>query len=195
MAPRSNVIGFDDAPFLHAHRGDVRVVGVVCAGTRLDGLVSGRVRRDGTNSTRVLSELVTRGRFVEHIRAIMMMGLTFAGFNVVDLHALAASTGVPVLVVARRPPDLGRIEAALRTRVRGGDKKWSLIQAAGPMEPLGALWVQRAGLSLAEAQALLTSTTLQGHVPEPLRLAHLIAGGIGNDVRRLPVITQSRGGA
>ncbi|HEY8076103.1 MAG TPA: DUF99 family protein, partial [Labilithrix sp.] len=44
-----NVIGFDDGPFVREHRGDVLLVGVVCAGTRLDGVVAGRVRRDGAD--------------------------------------------------------------------------------------------------------------------------------------------------
>ena len=58
MKPITNVVGFDDAPFPHAHRGDVRVVGAVCCRTRLDGVLSGKVRRDGANSTDVLIELV-----------------------------------------------------------------------------------------------------------------------------------------
>ena len=43
-----NVIGFDDGPFSSDHRGDVLLVGVVCSGTRVDGVISGKVRRDGT---------------------------------------------------------------------------------------------------------------------------------------------------
>jgi endonuclease V-like protein UPF0215 family len=40
------------------------------------------------------------------------------------------------------------------------------------------LWVQRAGLTIEEARRIVKATTLHGNVPEPLRLAHLIAGGI-----------------
>ncbi|WP_275936606.1 DUF99 family protein [Labilithrix luteola] len=40
------------------------------------------------------------------------------------------------------------------------------------------LWIQRAGLSMDEARRLVADTTLHGNVPEPLRLAHLVAGGI-----------------
>jgi hypothetical protein len=40
------------------------------------------------------------------------------------------------------------------------------------------LWVQRAGLTLDEARRIVADTTLHGNIPEPLRLAHLIAGGI-----------------
>ena len=46
----SNVVGFDDAPFAKAHRGNVKVVGAVFARERLDGVLVGQVRRDGANT-------------------------------------------------------------------------------------------------------------------------------------------------
>ena len=64
-----NVIAFDDGPFPHAHTGSVLLVGAVCSRTRLDGVVSGKVRRDGTDSTACMIELVTRSQFREHVRA------------------------------------------------------------------------------------------------------------------------------
>jgi hypothetical protein len=39
---RTNVIGFDDAPFAREHRGDVSLVGVVCSRTRIDVRMLGR---------------------------------------------------------------------------------------------------------------------------------------------------------
>jgi hypothetical protein len=37
------VIGFDDAPFLRHTGGRVAIAGVVCAGTRFEGMVWGRM--------------------------------------------------------------------------------------------------------------------------------------------------------
>lgn len=62
--------------------------------------------------------------------------------------------------------------------VRGGVRKWRLIEAAGPVEPVGELYVQRAGISLADAASLIKGPQLHSRVPEPLRVAHLIAGGV-----------------
>lgn len=179
MARRwSHVVGFDDAPFLRPHRGDVLVVGAVYAGRCLAGVVSGRVRRDGRNSTETLIDLVAGSRFRPHLHAVLLQGIALAGFNVVDLRALHAALGLPVLVVARRPPDLAAIRRALLRRVPGGERKWRLVEQAGPMEPVAGLHVQRAGLSLEEAAALIRATTWNGVLPEPLRTAHLIAGGV-----------------
>ncbi len=200
-----NVIGFDDGPFSRERRADVLLVGVVCSGTRLDGVVSGRVRRDGADATRRMIALVRESQFGEHVRAVMLQGIAVGGFNVVDVHELSVALGVPVLVVMRRPPDLEAMRKALfvhvprmRPRVRGAARKWRLIEGAGPIEPLAApsapaasrarptglrdggprLWVQRVGLSAEAARRMVLATTLHGHLPEPVRLAHLIAGGI-----------------
>ncbi|MBK9036738.1 MAG: DUF99 family protein [Myxococcales bacterium] len=178
MKPITNVVGFDDAPFAHDHRGDVRVVGAVCSRTRLDGVLSGKVRRDGTNSTDALIALVANGKFRGHVRAVLLQGIALAGFNVVDVHRLHAALGVPVVVVVRKHPRLGMVRDALLDRTPGGARKWKLVEAAGPLTNLGTMWVQHIGLSAADATALLRATTLHGNVPEPLRLAHLIAGGV-----------------
>jgi endonuclease V-like protein UPF0215 family len=174
----SNVVGFDDGPFDRNRRGgQVLLVGAVCARTRLDGLLSGRVWKDGWNVTDRIAGLIEDSAFQRHIQAVLLGGITFAGFNVADIHGLAARLGRPVLVVARRRPRLEKIRRALRNLPRA-ERRWGLFERAGAMEPVGAVLVQRAGLSLAEAGALLEATTLHGNLPEPLRLAHLIAGGL-----------------
>jgi hypothetical protein len=208
-----NVIGFDDGPFAHEHRGDVLLIGVVCAKTRLDGIVSGCIRRDGSNSTRTMIDLVRRSQFVDHVQAVMLQGIAVGGFNVVDVHELSEALQVPVLVVTRRRANLDSVHRALfrdspsgRPRVPGAAGKWRLIQRAGSIEPLGTsrralrraaatgvrvsnqrLFVQRVGLSLEQARQLVLATTLHGNLPEPLRLAHIIATGI--------VVGRSRGRA
>jgi endonuclease V-like protein UPF0215 family len=78
----------------------------------------------------------------------------------------------------RRRPRFALIRAALFGHTPGAARKWSLIEQAGPVEALGALYCQRVGLGPAEAAELVRVTTLPGNLPEPLRLAHLIAGGV-----------------
>jgi endonuclease V-like protein UPF0215 family len=174
----SNVVGFDDGPFDRTRHGaQVLLVGAVCARTRLDGVITGRVRQDGWNVTQRMATLIESSSFREHIQAVLLGGITFAGFNVADIHGLAARLERPVLVVARRRPRLDKIRRALGNLPRA-EARWGLIERAGAMEPAGPVLVQRAGLTLAEARALLVATTLHGNLPEPLRLAHLIAGGV-----------------
>lgn len=185
MASRiSYVAGFDDFPFPHPHRGDVYVVGAVYAGLRLDGILRTTVRRDGANATEKLAGLIEKSKFAGSIQLVMLQGIALAGFNVVDIHVLKERLGVPVLVVARRPPDTARIRETLLTHVRGGAKKWAIIEKTGPMEPAAGVWVQRAGLTLEEARDVIERFAVNGSVPEPLRAAHLIASGMGSGQSR-----------
>ncbi len=175
----SNVIAFDDAPFDRTHRGDVPVVGAVFAETRLDGVVVTRVRRDGANAAQRLAEALVDSRFHEHVQLILLQGVAMAGFNVVDVPDLAERTGRPVLVVARRAPDLDAIRRALLGSVRGGRRKWALIERLGPMEPMGSVYVQRAGIDATDARVTLDRLTVHGSIPEPIRVAHVLVGAWG----------------
>lgn len=174
----SHVIGFDDAPFARSHRGDVLLVGAVFADQRLEGVLSGKVRRDGVNSTRTIITLVRNSRFAEHLQAVMVQGIAFAGFNVIDLDAVHMALGVPVLAIARKEPDYKAIRRALLSRIPGGQRKWGLIEKAGPMEPLAGVYVQRAGIPSARAETLIKRFAIHSNLPEPLRTAHIIAGGV-----------------
>ena len=176
----SNVLGVDDAPFARDHRGDVPIVGTVMTGGRLDGLLYGAVRRDGRNSTERLARLLLDSRFEQHVHAVVLDGIALAGFNVVDLRALHAAIERPVIVVARRAPDLAAIERALRTRVRGGARKWALIEAAGPMEPCEGIFVQRVGVELADVARFVRESRVSGKLPEAIRLAHLIGSALAD---------------
>lgn len=170
-----NVIGIDDSPFAKSHRGDVPLVGAIYARDRLDGMLVGKARRDGRNGARAIATMIRGSRFDDHIGCVLLQGITVAGFNVIDLQALHEALRRPIVIVTRRAPDRGRLRRALREKVRGGERKWRLIEAAGAMEPCGELWIQRAGLSRAEAEATIELHTRHGMLPEPLRVAHLIA--------------------
>jgi len=180
----SHVIGFDDAPFPPEHRGDVPVVGAVFAGLRLEGVLYGRVRRDGANATRNLIALIKRSKFARQLQLVLLQGIALAGFNVVDILALHRSLDVPVLVVVRRRPRLDRVRRALLARVPGGARKWELIARLGPVEPVAEVFVQRVGLSLEHAERVIRRLAVNGSVPEPLRTAHLIAGAIATGQSR-----------
>jgi hypothetical protein len=162
----------------------VPIVAAVFSGLRLEGVLRGRVRRDGRNASDAIARLLRGSRFAPQLQLVLLQGIALAGFNVVDVAALHAALGLPVLVVARRAPRLDRIRTALLTRVPGGARKWRLIERLGPMEPVGGVWVQRAGLSLAEAAHALAPLQAHGAIPEPLRTAHLIAGGLARGESR-----------
>jgi hypothetical protein len=170
-------VGFDDAPFDRARRGDVSLAGVVCAGTRFEGLVWGRVRRDGWNATEEIVRLLAGGKFLPQLHLVLLDGIAFGGFNVVDLGALADALRRPCVAVMRRPPDLAAVERALGRLPRPG-RRLELLRRAGPVHRLGAFVFQVRGAEPVETGRVLARLTDRGAVPEALRLAHLVAGAV-----------------
>lgn len=173
----SYVIGIDDAPFERDGRGDVIVIGAVFNGSRLEGVLRDSVRRDGANATDRLARMIGGSRFASSLQAVLLQGVTLAGFNVVDVTALSERLALPVVTVCRRAPDLARIRRALLDAVPGGKRKWRLIERLDPARPCGGVYVQNIGLEWEAAAALVNRFAINSHLPEPLRTAHLIAAG------------------
>lgn len=180
----SCILGVDDAPFPVGYAGNVQVVGTVYAGLRLDGILVGEVEKDGLDAAEKLAALVRQSKFAPNLHLVMLQGIALAGFNVVDVFALHDQLNLPILVVSRRMPDMAAIKDALLTKVHGGLQKWAIIERLGPMEPAGSVYVQRVGLSLAQAAAAVGRLAIEGSLPEPLRVAHLIAGAIAEGQSR-----------
>ena len=174
----SNVIGFDDSPFHRNHRGNIPIIGTVYAGLRFEGILKGVIRRDGANAAKTIIKLISLSRFSEHIQLIMLQGIALGGFNVVNVFEIHRLLNVPILIVSRKQPDFKAIQNALISKVPGGLRKWGIIEKLGPMEPVSDIFIQRVGLNLDESTKILEKFSIHGHIPEPLRTAHLISGGI-----------------
>jgi uncharacterized protein len=168
----------DDGPFDRARRGSVLVCGVVYrGGTWFDGLLTTRVQRDGWNATERLLAALHASKFLPQLRYLLLGGVALGGFNLLDLDRLHAQSGLKLLVCMRRPPDLAAMRRALQHLPRPR-ARWRLVEAAGPIHRLGRLWCQLRGMDAEEAGALLELTCTRALLPEPLRVAHLVAGGL-----------------
>jgi len=180
----SNIIGFDDAPFSPDHKGKVPVVGAVFGGLRFDGVLMGEIEKDGFDSAATLTKMVSKSKFAEHAQLIMLQGIAFGGFNIIDVFHLHEQLNLPVLVVSRRSPDMDAIQKALTTQIPDGEKKWDIIARLGPMEVIRKIYVQRVGITLDEAESVIERFAIHSHIPEPIRVAHLIAGALVGGVSR-----------
>jgi len=158
---------------------------VVCAGTRFEGLVWGHVRQDGWDATDRIARLLLGGKFLPQLHLILLDGLSFGGFNLVDLEALAARLGRPCLAVMRRPPDPAAVERAIR-RLPRPERRLAVLRRAGPVHVHPPFAFQVSGADPDAAAAALARLTDRGNVPEPLRLAHLVGAAVvlGESSRR-----------
>ena len=171
------VLGIDDAPFDKFKKGSVLVVGTMFrGGSWVDGILSTKISIDGSNSTSQLIKMINKSKFKPQLQCIILDGIAFGGFNIVDIQKLNKKTNVPVLVVIRKMPDFKKIQAVLKKLNKSS--RYKLIEKAGQVHKAGKVYIQIAGLSLEQAKQILKITCTRSLLPEPIRAAHLIAAGI-----------------
>jgi len=174
------ILGIDDCPFDKFNDSKCKVIGVVFRGAAfLDGLISFDVTVDGSDATDKISKAVKKSRHYGQLGIIMIDGIALAGFNVINIEKLSKRLGLPVIVVTRKKPDIKKIKRILS---RLSMEKVKLIEEAGQpvaYESIGKkIYFQYAGISEEVAKEILDMTCIHGLIPEPIRIAHIIASGI-----------------
>ncbi|MFX0062933.1 MAG: DUF99 family protein [Candidatus Hermodarchaeota archaeon] len=180
------IVGIDDGPFTFRTSELVPLIGVVMKGyLHVEGILHQIIRVDAPASfvTEVIVKMLVSSSHLRQIRAILLNGLTFGGFGVVDLDLLFLKTQIPSIVVVDRLPDLKRIKKALLENFDDGWDRWLLVEKAGSPFPVDLngrqVFLQFRGLPFETAQVLLQKTTKPQHTqPEALRLAHMIATSV-----------------
>lgn len=178
MKEQVRVLGLDDGPFSF---GDptVAVVGVVVRlPSYVEGVLVTEVEVDGTDATLRIVDALQNSRFREGLALVMIDGVALGGFNVVDIAQVHLQTGVPAMTVTRKKPDLDAMERALRAKFPDWEERAATIRRA-PLErvetPHNPLYVLREGIGAEDAGELIRRSTVRGALPEPLRIAHLMA--------------------
>ncbi len=181
MKAKSRFLGIDDAPFRFSDE-TVPVVGVVVqAPSYIEGVLTTLAEVDGHDATERIAAMVRRSRYHAGLAAILIDGTAVGGFNVIDIDAVHEAVDRPVVTVTRKKPNLGSIETALRRRFDDWEGRLAIIrrhELASIRTAHGTVWVTYVGATEAEVQEALSLTTVRGVLPEPLRVAHLIAAGI-----------------
>jgi hypothetical protein len=187
VKPEARVLGVDDGPFTWGDP-STPVVGVVMrGGAYVEAVLRTHVTVDGDDANSQLVDMIASSRYREQLQCILLDGVCLGGFNVVDLDALNEAFAIPVVTVTRDAPDKDAIEAALRKHFPDAERRIALLErhelhrVATAHNPV---WVKAVGMPIEEAAQLVRSTTVRGAIPEPLRLAHLIAAAFKNGESR-----------
>ena len=170
-------IGFDDAPFIRHTSKPVAVAGVICAGTRFEGMLWGYIKADGWDTTEKLSQLVLNSKFHPQLHLVLLDGIGMGGFNLIDLPQLSQQVKLPCVAVMRKLPKLEKMKQAI-SRLPEPEKRLALLQRAGEIYVYPPFYFQVCELSPGVTAKVLQRLTDRGHVPEPLRLAHLIGSAV-----------------
>jgi endonuclease V-like protein UPF0215 family len=184
------ILAIDDSALLNEK---VMIVGTVFrGGDWMDGVLRSDITKDGLDSTLVICNMIKKSKHFGQLRAVMLDGITYGGFNVVDIEKIYKETGIPVIVIMRAYPDFLKIKSALKY-FPDREERWKIIEKAGTIEKTAGkkgkppIYIQRVGISLESVEKIIRLTSIRSNIPEPLRVAHLIATGI--------ILGESRGKA
>ena len=167
------VVGFDDS-----FKDDLAyLVGCVTCRDYVEGFLIDRIEIDGWDVSEKIVNLIANSRFHKQIKCVLLSGITFAGFNIADLEYIHDLLEIPIIVVLRKYPNFERIEKALRN-LEGFEKRFELIRKAGEVKRIRGIYVQTYACDLDFVEKILELTIKRGKIPEPLRIAHLVASAL-----------------
>ena len=142
---------------------------------RIDGFAFSTVTVGGMDATdRILA--MVRDLERRDINVIMLSGCVIAWFNVVDPARISEETKIPVICVSYE--ESGGLEADIGHHFPGDEMRISAYRKLGERIPVVLQTGQRIflrawGLDTADAARLCNDFTLDGKIPEPLRVARL----------------------
>jgi uncharacterized protein len=174
------IIAWDDGPFMSKSKGRDTLVGVIFRGGKyIDGLLKTDVEIDGIDATEKIVEKILATRHKD-LRIVMLDGITLAGFNTVDIREIHDKTGLAVIAVSRKKPDLEKFLSALK-KLPEYERRLKCVKSAGSISSICVknkkVHFQSYGIRKEDAKRVIIQTSALGVMPEPLRVAHLIATG------------------
>lgn len=181
MKKQVRVLGIDDSPFSFRTERAL-VVGVVARlPMYMEGIMRTEVSVDGCDANDAIIAMLERSRYTEQLKLIMIDGVAVGGFNIIDINRINKATGVPCATVTRELPDFEKMEDALRAHFPDWRERLSVIKR-NPLFRVGAknhsLYATAAGIDGDTLDEMIKESTVQGALPEPLRIAHLISSAM-----------------
>lgn len=144
----------------------------------IDGMSFETATISGMDASDAVVALVRRlGR--EDIGGVLLHGSVIAGYNIVDLQHVHNATRLPVISVSQEP--LSDMRGILQAKFsKDWQSRWRIVQQNGPLQPLhlptgNIVFLQCCGTEAHTAGELLKRLTRFGGIPEPLRVARLLA--------------------
>ncbi len=151
-------------------RKDLRVDGMACTHVTVGGM-------DATDAVlRLIADLRRRD-----INLLLISGCVIAWYNIIDPEEIARRTSLPVVVVTYEESE--GLEDDIRRHFPEDAERLSAYRRLGPRTPVPlhtghTVYLRVSGIATADAARLCNDFTLEGKVPEPVRIAQLLARAV-----------------
>ena len=181
MKQEVRLLGIDDSPFTFTDKYCI-VIGVVMRGGHyLESILKRQISIDGNDATYICTDIIKKSRHRKQLKALLLDGITLGGFNIVDIEEVYKDTELPVITITRDKPDFDKIKIALQKNFSDWKTRFDLIkngQIYNIKTKHNPIFIKCAGIDIEEAKEIIKLSTIRGVIPEPIRVAHLIASGI-----------------
>lgn len=191
-------IGIDDGYFTQEFK-EMRLktllVGVLCSGKKPENIKVTTVVVDGLDGTSRALEVIEELRkgLTTSVNAVFLDGVTVAGFNFIDPEEVNVRTGIPVVVLFKTKLNLEKVKAALINHFSDWRDRYEIIErnygrAQEVVTRRKNVRISSYGLDLSKVSMLVSFLQHVSSVPEPLRLADLIASELTKNTRLLNML-------
>jgi endonuclease V-like protein UPF0215 family len=148
----------------------------------IDGMAYGSATIEGDDATDSII-FMHRSLARDDVNCILLDGLVISMYNIIDGERVAGETGLPVIAITFE--DSKGLEDSIRHHFEDWRGKLLQYQKLGRREQVALktgknLFIRCWGLNQRKAVAILDSFTLQGSIPEPIRVAKLAARSHAN---------------
>ncbi|MFW9998071.1 MAG: DUF99 family protein [Candidatus Odinarchaeota archaeon] len=176
------VIGIDDSPFDFREDKFTLIFGVVIKGhSIIENILSAKIKVDDVTPslTSSIASMIDQCDQKTHLKAILLNGITFGGFGIVDLAWLFKLVEIPVIAVVDHQPDYQRIKKSLLENFSDGKDRWNTAKRNGEPDPMvlndKIIYYQYQGISREIVEKIIKKTTRSRYTqPEAIRIAHFI---------------------
>jgi endonuclease V-like protein UPF0215 family len=146
----------------------------------IDGAAFERVTVGGKDATTAVLAMV-RELDRRDINCLMLSGCVIAWYNIINPDELHATTGIPVIVVTYEESE--GLEEDIRYHFPGDAERLDAYRALGERFPVDLhngyrIYLRASGMLNDDAARLCDAFALDGKIPEPLRVARIMARGV-----------------
>ena len=144
----------------------------------IDGVALGKTAVGGDDATlAILALLRALGR--NDVNLIMVSGAILSLYNIIDVDLLSKKAKLPIVCLTYK--ETAGIEGSIRRHFpEGAERKLEAYRRLGRRSGVRLhtghrVYVRSAGMEARDVRSVLDAFTLQGSVPEPVRVAKLLA--------------------
>jgi endonuclease V-like protein UPF0215 family len=174
------IVGVEDGSFQKGITRRALLVAVLFRGLEIENIGFMKIAVDGLDATEKLVEILIGWKFA----AVILAGVSYAGFNIIDPTVIHERFEKPVIIVARTKPDNKAVHWALQRHFTDWRTRWKVFEKSSSFNRVVVLtgerpiYAETIDADAKWAHKLIKALAVCGRVPEPIRVARLIARGL-----------------